>query len=304
MLREPPIGVAIIGGRNISNHCAAITKVGAIRLVGVAREGKNRQDLPPGVHIFSSYAEIIDNPHVQGLIFLTSATEREYWIEQGVLAGKHILCSLPPASNCGRTREIVKSCMSQGVYLSLYAGFDFPNHKATISSIIRKRKIGTFLYFDMKVVIPSAALLHEREGALLLYALPYLYFFHLFGEVDTIKAQTRSLGNNRPTENIAIVQIKFKNGLEGHFYLNGLGEREGVLINLHGSKGSIELRSDEYSSPEVLKSYYNEFAELAQRGGEPLFGGEEIASGQYYLDWLQKAARLDKEILRDEARIQ
>ena len=303
MLADTQIGVAILGGRNISNHLAAISKVSAIRLVGVSAEGMHKRDLPLGVNIFANYAEILNNPLVQGLVFLTSENERGYWIEKGSSAGKHILCCLSPTSTFGRTREIVENCKRQGVYLTLYPGFNFPNLKSAISRIIKKREIGTFLYFDIKIEIPRASFLNEQEGALLLYGMPYLYFFQEFGVVDSIRARTRSLGYNRPTEDIAIAQIKFKNGLEGLFYLNGLGENEGLKINLYGSNGSIKFSGDKYIPPKGLESYYSDFVGVVQHGGEPFFGGAEITSSHYYLDWIQQAARLDKEILSKDARI-
>ena len=303
MLIDPQVGVAILGGRNISNHLFAISKLSAIRLVGVSAEGMNRQDLPAGVNIFAHYAEILDNPLVQGLVFCTSASERDYWIEKGALAGKHLLCCIPPASTCRRTREIVENCKRQGVCLTLYPGFNFPTLKSSISRILKEREIGTFIYFDIRIVIPKKSIFNEREGALLLYGMPYLYFFQEFGEVDSIRARTRSLGSNRPAEDIVIAQIKFKNGLEGLFYLNALGENEGVIINLYGSEGSFEFRGNEYISNEGLECCYTDFIDVMRQGAEPFFGGTEIASSHYYLDWIQQAARLDKEILRKDARI-
>ena len=303
MLIEPQFGVAILGGLNISKHLSAISKLSAIRLVGVCAEGVDRQDLPAGVIIFSHFAEILDNPLVQGLVFCSSESERDYWIEKGALAGKHLLCSIPPASTFRRTLEIVENCKRHGVCLTLYPGFNFSAIKSSISRIINEGEIGTFLYFDITIVMPKKFIRKEREGALLLFGMPYLYFLQEFGKVDSIRARTRSLGSNRPAEDIVLAQINYKNGLEGFFYLNALGENEGVIINLYGSKGSFEFSGDEFISNEGLESYYTDFIDVVQHGAEPFFGGIEIASSHYYLDWIHQAARLDKEILRKDARI-
>ena len=304
MSSETRVGLAILGGQNQAKHLSAFKKVSDIRLVGVSLEGANAPRLPEGVRTFPHYSEALNNPEVQGLVLCTPLSERDYWIEKGARAGKHILCSVPLAPTCKRAREIVECCRGAGVCLSVFADVIVAPLKAAISRIAKKGEIGSVLFFDLKVSLPKQWLINEREGVLLLYGLPFIYLSQILGEIDSIYARTRSLGLNRPTEDVVVAQLKFKHGLEGIFQLNGLGDKEEAVVNLYGSDGVVEVRLDQLEVSEGFECYYEDFIRVVRYGKKPVWEGVDVVSSHYFLEWIQQSARLDREILRKDARIQ
>ena len=122
-----------------------------------------------------------------------------------------------------------------------------------------------------------------------------------FGPIDSVYARTRCLAANRPEEDVAAIQLKCKNGLEGIVEFNGLGDRDEVALQLYGHQKEQCLTGlTQVERAAGLRIQYEDFAAVVKEGKAPLCSGHDAFESMLLLEWIRKSARLNKEINRQE----
>ena len=301
----PRVGLAIIGPCRTAAHLAVLKKQKEVTIVGLSVKGPSFSLSVPDALLFADHQEALDHPEVQGVVVCTLLHEREYWVNQAVLAGKHVLCCSPLAPTCRQARKLVALCRQRGIHLAVEMDVFFSPLGNEIRKTVEGQEIGPLVFFDLKVFCPKQWLGEEREGVLLLHGIKYLNFVRgCFGDIDSIYAQTRSLGLNRMVEDVVVAQLRFKEGLEGVVSINGLGDRKGVEMALYGRTGATDFKADRLDAfPEGLRFQYQDFARTLRHGRKPIFGGEEGVEGLFCVEWIQQSARQEREIFRKEVKI-
>ena len=198
----------------------------------------------------------------------------------------------------------MNSCSSAGIELAVRARHLSSALDAEIGRLLEEQTIGPLLFLDLKVSAPRQCLRNKKEGVLLLHGLEYLSLIgrHL-GPLDSIYAHSRSLGLNRPAEDIAVAQLWFNSGLEGIVQINGLGEQDEVSLQVYGRHGTMNSNSGWRENLDGLRLQYEDFIECISHGRRPVWSGEEALEGLYLAHWIHQAARLGKEIARPEVKI-
>ena len=300
------VGLAIIGPCRTAAHLAVLKEEKEVNIVGLSVEGASFAPSVPDTLLFADHQEALGHPEVRGVVICTPLHEREYWVSQAILAEKHVFCCSPIAPTCRQARKLVAFCRQRGIHLAVEMDVFFSPLGNEIRRMAEKQKIGPLVFFDLKVFCPKQWLGEEREGVLLLHGIKYLNLIRkCFGDIDSIYARTRSVGLNRLAEDVMVAQLRFKDGLEGVVVVNGLGDREGVGMELYGRTGTADWKGDRLDTfPEGLRFQYRDFTRTLRHGGKPIFGGEEGVEGLFCVEWIQQSARQEREIFRKEVKIE
>ncbi len=304
LIRPPPaqIGVAIVGAERLAAHVAAIESVSSVRLTGRVREETNAVEsslLAP--------EHMLKDPGVGALAVLTRAADREYWVRQAAEHGKHVLCE-QPVIGAGRALKLTDHCRQNGVGLYLAGRFSSEPERL-LQEAVTDGSLGTIVFVTLDVFIPQDWMeCAGQQGVVVEFGAPFAVVLqHRFGPIDTIYARTRSLVANRPQEDIATIQLRFKDGNEGTLQINALGSRASVCIAVYGTNGSAAFEVDLRKSDSIgLRSSYEKLGQAAadttgdatQRPSRTT----ALVEGLFIADWIHQSARHNTEVLRREAR--
>lgn len=289
----PSLGLALLGPCNLPGHLAAIRNTPELEVVGCWGE------LPAGAGcpLYADPSALLHHPQVKGVVVCTQLHEREYWTREVIKAGKQVLCSSLPAATYRRLKQLAEDGRSAGVQVCLIPRLVVP------PDWLAGRSDGIF-YFSLKATIPQGLLRGTREGVLSHWGADCLQLLaDHYGALDSVYARSRSLGLNRPEEDVVAAQLRFRNGIEGLVALNGLGSQSGVELEEWGEdKYRIYRMNWHVSGDEHLEEYYREFKCLLTETSTPVSVvrvGLRL-EGLRWAEWFQQSARLDREIHASE----
>ncbi len=270
--------LAIIGACRLAEHLAAIEALGGVRLLQAA--------------------EALGDPAVRGVVVCAPLRERAHWIRQAAAAGKHVLCAFPPAATFQRLRELVDCCGAAGVELAAFAEALFSPLAAQARQALGQNLLGAPLFFELRVSLPQSWIKDTREGLLLFCGPAYFSLIHeYFGALDSVYARARSLGLNRPEEDVVVAQLRFRNGVEGSVHLNGLGGQGRVVLQIWGERAAREFAAD---LPLDLRPQYRDFLAAIETGRAPALSGARLLESLKWVEWFRQAARFDREVFAHE----
>ena len=283
----PSPGLALLGSCNLTAHLAAIDAQ-ELRVVGSWSEDQVASGNPTHTHP----SQLLNHPDIRGIVVCTALHEREYWVRQAVQAAKPVLCAAPPATTFSRMRELAADAKAAGIPILLVSRLHLHTNN------IRTRVTGV-RYFSLRAEIPRHLLEDTREGVLMHWGAALLQLLaERFGPLESVYARSRSLGLNRPEEDVASALLRFRNGVEGLVDFNGLAEGGGVELREWGIAGTGDFHAPWGAiTAELLRPHYHEFGLLLTGAAEPvnktLGAGLE---GYRWAEWFQQSARLDREI--------
>ena len=297
------IGLAVLGQCRLDKHLSVLKSLKGARLVGCSLGGNPPECGLPRELLFADHTEALNHPDVQGVIVCTPLAQRDYWIIQAASTGRHVFSESPLAATFSQASAVVHSCSAAGVELAVRAKHLSAALEADLRRLVEEQTIGPLLFFDLKVSVPRRCLIDKKEGVILLFGLDYLSLIgaHL-GTLDSIYARSRSLGLNRPAEDLAVAQLWFKSGLEGTIQLNALGEKEEVSFQLYGRYGTMKTENSWGENLKGLRLQYEDFIKCILRGRKPVWSGKKALRGFYCVHWIHQAARQGKEIAKPEVK--
>lgn len=282
-----PIGLALLGLGTLADHLAAIRSNPFLSAVGYSGQGP--EELP----LREPQALLMD-PRTRGVVVSGTPAEREYWSQQSLRAGKPVLSCGLPAHNYARLSLLLEEARQAEVELCMVP-------RALIPDEVYLARQGA-VYLAFQGWVSQAALRGTREGLLAHWAAPCLQMLAgRYGQLDSVYARTRSLGLNRPEEDVANALLRFRNGVEGWVSFCGLGGQSGMELTEWGQE-------DEHhhcwewaaSGPALLTTVYQSF-QAYLLGREALPAQMKVpAEGLRWAEWFQQSARLDREIFADE----
>ena len=294
------VGVATIGSKNVAAHIESIGRCDNLNLVGVADAG----EVEIGKALLYETAEAAIADVDVGIIALcTPPLETQHWIRAASGAGKTILAEMPIGVDSRRSRALVEQCAAVGSPLVGVTDLVYSQPGRQFAGCLEE-KIGSPLYLECGISVSDADLANDSTGVLSAHGFGLLALIvKLFGRVDSVYARSRSLKKNRPSEDIAVAQLRFYEGLEGVLIVNGLGDERRTAIQLHGSRGSLSLEEERIRFPDGLEAQYGELANNRQNTGSTRFSGTDLITTQHLLDWIQHSARQNREVSRKEVAV-
>ena len=282
-------------------HVAAIEAVSTLRLVARADEGDaaaSELAAPEG---------ILADPRVAAVAVITPAADREYWVRRATDQGKCVLCELPVVSTANAAVKLRNHCRESGVVVLLINRFS-PEPERRFRELVTGTRVGPIVFVEFDLFVPRDWLRPGQQGVVLEYGAPFLPLIQdCLGPIDTIYARTRSLVTNRPQEDVAVAQLRFKNGVEGILQINGLSTEASLRAAVYGASGSAAFEMDlrENDASALQPSY----AELARLTSTPTDPGDRAADSAvtlveslFIVDWIHQSARHDTEVHRREVR--
>jgi predicted dehydrogenase len=293
--------VAIVGTHRLAAHVAAIESVASVRLIGTVREETDESVSVP--------EPMLTDPRVGALAVLTRAADREYWIRKAADCGRHVL-SEQPVFSAHQALKLSSHCHHNGVALCV-AGRVSSEPERVLREALADGALGTIVFIALDVFIPRDWIpQYTEQGVVAEFGAPFgVLLQHCFGPIDTVYARTRSLVANRPQEDIAIVQLRFKDGTEGTLQINALGSRARVCIAVYGSKGSAAFEVDLHQTDSIgLRKSYEELGQTpteipSHHATERSSRATALVEGLFIADWIHQSARHNTEVPRREARL-
>ena len=310
-MSEQKSGLAILGEiRFARRHLEAIERIPSLHLVGYASERgavepnrpNHELESPLSARRYGSCDEAVDDPAVSGMVICTISSQRAYWSRRAAAAGKHVLCETPAATSLAAALDLISCCETSGVEFALADALLDCGITHCARRLATEGKLGRPLFVEVQISVPRDRVAQSQNGVLLEYGTGMASLVEsTFGRIDSVYGRTRSFALNRPQEDVAVAQLRFANGVEGLFQVNGLGEQSELRIEVHGSKGSARLvQQSPVESSSGLARLYANFADLLHRGRRPLYGGETMKKGLLAVEWIQQSARQDREVHRRE----
>jgi predicted dehydrogenase len=218
-------------------------------------------------------------------------------IRQLLEKGKHVLCTHPLAPTHQKARELVEqsgrsnaelSILSRGIHLD-----------RAVAQALEGKSMGPLLFFNLEVLLNRPAPQEVGQGVVR-RGMDCFDWLLRQGGVDTIAARTRNLASSGPAEDVALVQVRLRNGVEGGIQLNGLGQVSKVRLHLYGRDQDLELESDWEYGDELLRAQYQDFASLLEGARRPRPAETRVLESYLLVHWIQQAARLDRPVHRRE----
>jgi|GEM_PF-1395987 len=301
MGRMNKIGLVIIGDDQLSQHLDAITAVQGIEVRGHPSTRLDGENLQPSGH--HTYITALQDPNADAAVINTGAAERGYWIRQALENGKHVIASPPIARNYKETGELLSLCKEKKRSLFLIYPAGWRKLKRLIRSFTSNKALGVVLAIDIKLDLPQRIVRDDNIGIVEGYFFECLNLIIEEGNpLDVVFSRTRTLALNRPYEDWAWSQLRFKNGLEATIHLNGLAERGNWVVDVYGLMGRVSYRHKWCGFDQaMLKCQYEEWID-AIKGGRSC-GEEDYMSSRLAVEWIQQSARMDRPIIRKEVKL-
>lgn len=282
--------MAIVGTERLAAHVAAIEAVSSVFLVGRICE-----DTDTAESEFAGPESMLADPGIAALAVLTRMEDREYWVRQAVEHGKQIICEHPVAS-AERAIKLGRLCKQSGLSLHLADSVSSELDR-TLQKALASTGLGSIVFVTVNVFIPRDWVTPRAGlGVVVEFGAPVAHLLsNCFGPIDTIYARTRSLVANRPQEDVAVAQLRFKDGIEGTLQINALGSRARVCVAVYGSADSVVIEMDlRKSNPEGLRAVYEGL------GQEVIARSSAFVEGMLIADWIHQSARHNREVPRRE----
>ena len=298
-------GLAILGRNRLDDHVSVATRTIGLRFVSYIAD--DDESVPPGAEdarrCETRDAAILDED-VRAVVVNVEADEREYWTRRAAEAGKSVLSDTPIVPTFSKASSIASCFESRGLTLALCDELFYSEGAARARKIVEEGTLGRLLFVEARVSVPRGWLAPRSSGVILEYGSSVTALLQeIVGRIDTVHGRMRSLGINRPEEDVAVAHLEFTNGVEAILQIVGLGERSEVQIEIHGSSGSATLVEQlPMESRSGLALAYQAFSRALAGEGSPVCDGRVLKDTMFAVDWIQQSARLGRELSRGEVR--
>ena len=267
--------------------------------------GRAREETDTAESMLTSPELMLEDSRVGAVAVLTRSADREYWVRQAADCGKHVICEQPVVSTAARAVKLSNHCKENDVALFLVDRFSSESERLLRGSIA-EAVLGHTVFVEVDVFVPRAWIGPGQDGVVLEYGAPFATLLQdCLGPIDTIYARTRSLVTNRPQEDVGVVQLRFKNGVEGTLKINGLGAAATVRVAVYGKDRSTGFEVDLRRADAIgLRCSYEEVG-AAARGHFPgqAHAANTLTERLFLVDWIHQSARNNTEVLRRDARL-
>ena len=296
-------GLAILGCSRFEDHVEAAKRIPGLDIVcHVASPSAMGVDFM----CCDSREEALGADGVDAVVINVEAAEREYWAGQAAAAEKHALVESPVVSTFSAAKELTSRFSESGVHLTIADELTFSPAATEGFQLANSGTLGQILYLESRVAIPRAWLSNRGPGVVISYGSSLATIMEgIGGRIDTVYSRARSLAVNRPHEDLAIVQLRFVNGVEGCMIINGLCDSAEMRLEIHGSESSTTLSQPlPVTQPGSLDTAYESFAASMVADCEPAGGRRRLVESMFVVNWIQQSARLGGEIGRREVKTQ
>ena len=234
--------------------------------------------------------DLIAQKKVDGLVFL-DIDDKPYWIEVALMAGIHVIATHPihkdlrHIENLYMRNDLAHLCILSQGKSSKFSDILYP--KKPLNHCVS--------FFKFELDIDSALSPVRREDMQDQANLDLCdALLNAWGPVDTLFSRMRNLFHFGPMEDLAIVLLRMRNGVEGAIELLDFpGSKPKFSVKICTNDTLID-RSWEWSfEKNDLFVHYQNFVDCIRGQARPLLGVEGIQASYRLLEWMRQSARSD-----------
>lgn len=256
----------------------------------------------PDINLISSVdcPNPLDHKLVDGLVLL-DVKDKSYWAAAAMEAGIPVMAPHPILTNFHDNENLSRAdrlppilCIkSLGQYTLLSQALLDLQANALPTS-----------YFVIELDIDSKQSNYNRDAFLsqAILALSDL-LISVWGPVDTLYSRMRNFFHSGPIEDVTVVLLRFRNGVEGLLKLIDLPIPKPILrVRSYAGDSSIDGVWDWEFAAVDHRTYYRNFADCIHGEAQPLLGLDKVGESYRLLNWMRKSARSDAVLNRKDSR--
>lgn len=221
---EKVVGVAISGLGEISQlHIQGVLRSKHGKLVGVFSHTPERAKAIAkmyGVKAYSSYEELCRDNEVNAVIITSRDEDHLPQTVEAAKCGKHVLVEKPPALTVEDIEFMAKTCKENNVICMPVHNYIYTPQMMRLKDIVTRGDLGKPLYAFASVFHKiSEEIARKYHGTLITQAYHLVYsLLFLFGDVEYVTGYLDNVSYKeyKNIDDLAIVILKFKNGVVGH----------------------------------------------------------------------------------------
>lgn len=144
-LAAESVGFGVIGANSFVANAAVLPAIAEARNAHLVATASRSGDVPEiwAATDVGSYEAVIDHPDVDAIYIPLPNGMHQQWTEQAAVAGKHVLCEKPLASDAATARAMAASCAEAGVFLAEAWMTPFHRRYQHVFELVEQGVIGT-----------------------------------------------------------------------------------------------------------------------------------------------------------------
>ena len=150
-IRIGVLGAAAIVPMALTNPARSIPEIEVIAIA--ARDPKRAQSFARRHHIprvHQTYNDLLADPDIDAIYNPLPNNLHSEWTIRALIAGKHVLCEKPFASNTNEAEEMAKTAHETGLVLSEAFAYRYHPLTALVKEIISNGELGKIRHIDAK----------------------------------------------------------------------------------------------------------------------------------------------------------
>ena len=230
----------------------------------------------------------LDPNLVNGLVLL-DIDDKSYWLDAALAAGVPVMATHPIQILDDKNRSVHEQ---QVPLCILSAGRHTQLNKRLVEGPNKTRPTS---YYELELEFDSTQYDLRREGIQAQMVLGVCdLLLHAWGPVDQLYSRTRNFFHPGPVEDIIIVLLRMRNGVEGLLKLIDYpGLDPNLRVRTFADSGIDNNAASLAWRAEDLQVYYRNFTACIQGRAQPLMGRDQVVISYQLLQWMRASARAD-----------
>ena len=234
--------------------------------------------------------DLIAQNRVDGLVFL-DIDDKSYWIEAALTAGIHVMATHPIHKDLRHIEDLDKKNDSAHLCILSQGKFSQFSH-----ILLQEQPLNHFVsFFKFELDIDSTLSQVRREDVQDQANLSLCdALLDTWGPVDTLFSRMRNFFHFGRMEDLAIVLLRMRNGVEGAIELMDFpGSKPKLRLKMCTNETLIDKSWEWSFEKNDLLVYYRNFVDCIRGQAQPLLGFEGVRASYRLLEWMRQSARSD-----------
>ena len=238
----------IIGCGNVGiKRINAIKNIHEIKIAGLVEVNpqqkqylKNNYKYP----IFDNYKKYLTDNSIDTFIVSTTTYPSIKIVEDGLKAGKHILCEKPLGDKLSQTENITNLANDKSLILHIGFNIRYDTGLQKAKLLIEEKKIGKPYFFKCTYVNGSVITNNNKVGALLDMGIHNIYLAQMFmGDIKPIASAIQRFEYNIKNKDDNGFVLLQSNSIIGSIHFSLVRWRNNFKLEVTGSQGSVIVKN-------------------------------------------------------------
>lgn len=207
----------------------------------------------PGIVVTNNYRDMLNDPHVDGVVIATQAEHHFSVAKEAILKDKHVLIEKPMTTTVKDSEELVELSIKKS-HLTVMVGHLMLYHPAVreIKTLIDNNSLGRVFYlYSTRVNLGRVRSVENVIWSLAVHDVS-VFVYLIKSEIKHLDAQGCSF-LQKGIEDIAFLNLYFENGIMGHIHVGWLDPLKIRSMTILGENKMAVF--NDTSAEEQLKIY-------------------------------------------------